>query len=85
MDFGTINQRLNQNKYATMEEFESDVRLVFSNCRQFNPPTTYPCNCADVVEQLFIKEWTKLADKKLDYGDKRSMLTIMNQLIREEM
>lgn len=85
MDFGTITQRLNQNKYSTMEEFERDVRLVFSNCRQFNPPTTYPCNCADAVEQLFNKEWTKVAEKKLDFGDKRSMLTIVNQLLREDM
>lgn len=85
MDFGTINQRLNQNKYETMEEVQRDVQLVFSNCRQFNPPTTYPCNCADIVEQAFNKEWSRLMEKKLDGGDKRSMLTIVNQLLREDM
>jgi transcription initiation factor TFIID subunit 2 len=85
MDFGTINQRLSQGKYETMEEFHDDVQLVFRNCRQFNPPTTYPANCADVVEQLFIKEWTKVMDKKLDWTDRRMLSGIINQLLREDM
>jgi transcription initiation factor TFIID subunit 2 len=78
MDFGAINQRLSQSKYETMQKFYSDTLLVFRNYRQFNPPTTYPHNCADAVGQLFNKEWAKMVGK-------RSLLGIISQLLREDM
>jgi len=85
MDFGTINQRLNQNKYETMEDFKDDVMLVFRNCRQFNPPGTFPYICADNVEAAFGKEWTRAVEKRLEWGEKRSLQGVLNQLIKEDM
>jgi len=85
MDFGTINQRLNQNKYDTMEDFKDDVMLVFRNCRQFNPPGTFPYICADNVEAAFIKEWTRAMEKKLEWGEKRNLQGVLSQLIKEDM
>ena len=85
MDFGTINQRLNQNKYETMEDFKDDVILVFRNCRQFNPPGTFPYICADNVEAAFNKEWTRAVEKRLEWGEKRSLQGILSQLIKEDM
>jgi len=85
MDFGTINQRLNQNKYETMEDFKEDVMLVFRNCRQFNPPGTFPYVCANNVEAVFVKEWTRATEKRLEWGEKRSLQGIISQLIKEDM
>jgi transcription initiation factor TFIID subunit 2 len=85
MDFGTINQRLNQNKYETMEVFREDVMLVFRNCRQFNPLGTFPYLCADNVEAAFVKEWPRVMEKKLEWGEKRSLQGILSQLLKEEM
>ena len=85
MDFATMTQRLNEGKYSTMEDFQKDVELVFSNCRKFNPPTTYPVNCADVVEKVFKKEWAKVIEKKLSFAEKRSLQAQMNQLVKEDM
>lgn len=85
MDFGTINQRLNQNKYETMEVFREDVMLVFRNCRQFNPPGTFPYLCADNVEAAFVKEWPRAMERKLEWGEKRSLQGILSQLLKEEM
>lgn len=85
MDFGTINQRVNQNKYETMEEFKDDVMLVFRNCRQFNPQGTFPYVCADNVEAAFTKEWTRAIEKRLEWGEKRSLQGILSQLIKEDM
>jgi len=85
MDFGTINQRLNQNKYETMEDFKDDVMLVFRNCRQFNPPGTFPYICADNVEAAFSKEWTRAVEKRLEWGEKRSLQGVLSQLIKEDM
>lgn len=85
MDFGTINQRLNQNKYETMEGFKEDVILVFRNCRQFNPPATFPYICADNVEAAFLKEWARAMERRLEWGEKRNLQGVLSQLIKEEM
>jgi transcription initiation factor TFIID subunit 2 len=85
MDFGTINQRLNQNKYETMEDFKEDVMLVFRNCRQFNPPGTFPYICADNVEAAFIKEWARAMEKRLEWGEKRNLQGVLSQLMKEDM
>ncbi|KAG2155663.1 TATA-binding protein associated factor Taf2 [Suillus clintonianus] len=85
MDFGTMTQRLNEGKYSTMDDFQKDVELVLSNCRKFNPPTTYPVNCADVVEKVFKKEWSKVIEKKLSWTEKRTLQTLMTQLVKEDV
>lgn len=85
MDFGTINQRLNQNKYETMEDFKEDVMLVFRNCRQFNPQGTFPFICADNVEAIFVKEWPRVVERRLEWGEKRSLQGILSQLLKEDM
>ena len=73
--------RLKKGHYKTMEEFANDIGLIFANCRQFNPPTTYPVNCADIVERAFKKEWVKAMEKRLAYNEKRSLVGLMNKLL----
>jgi transcription initiation factor TFIID subunit 2 len=85
MDFGTMMQNLNSGKYSTMEEFARDVELVFSNCRLFNPPTTYPVQCADVLERIFKKEWARVAEKKMTWSEKRSLQSLMTTLVKEPL
>ncbi|KAL4070551.1 hypothetical protein J3A83DRAFT_4244024 [Scleroderma citrinum] len=85
MDFGTISQRLTEGKYSAMEEFVKDVELVFSNCRQFNPPTTYPVNCADAVEKVFKREWAKTFERKLSWAEKRSLQGLMTTLVKDDI
>ena len=78
-----MKTKLDEGQYLTMEEFASDVNLVFANCRQFNPPTTDPTLCADAVEKQFKKEWTKALEKKLTFQEKRSVQAVMNKLVHE--
>jgi transcription initiation factor TFIID subunit 2 len=85
MDFGTMMQNLNSGKYSMMDEFYRDVELVISNCRLFNPPTTYPIQCADVVERVFKKEWARVADKKMSWSDKRSLQSLMTTLVKDPL
>jgi transcription initiation factor TFIID subunit 2 len=85
MDFATISQNLAEGSYATMEEFGKDVDLVFSNCRKFNPPLTYPVTCADVVEKVFRKEWAKATEKKLSWIEKRSLQGVMTVIVKEDV
>ncbi|KAF8899169.1 hypothetical protein BD779DRAFT_64933 [Infundibulicybe gibba] len=83
MDFGTMSTKLSQGKYTTMEEFRKDVELVFSNCRQFNPPATFPVTCADIVEKAYKKEWPKVIEKRLSWTEKRGLQGLMTSLVKE--
>jgi transcription initiation factor TFIID subunit 2 len=85
MDFGTISKNVAQGVYLSMEEFAADVELVFTNCRTFNPPLTYPVTCADVVEKAFRKEWTKAMEKKLSWQEKRGLQGVMSNMVRDDM
>ncbi len=68
-----------------MEEFARDVGLIFSNCRTFNPPTTYPVQCADAVERVWKTTWSKVLEKKLSWNEKRSLQSIMNKLVQDPL
>lgn len=85
MDFGTITNKLSQGNYSTMEELGSDIELVFHNCRQFNPPATFPVTCADVVERAFKKEWPKAMERKLSWTEKRGLQGVLTALVKEPM
>jgi len=59
------------------------VLLVLKNCRLFNPPTTYPSQCADTVEKVWKKEYAKLNDKRLGGMEKRGLQGLMTRLLKE--
>jgi len=37
MDFGTVKKKMDQRLYQNVNDFASDVRLIFSNCYKYNP------------------------------------------------
>jgi len=74
---------LNESKYQSMEQFKRDMELVFSNCRQFNTPDTYPTKCAAIVEKAFKKEWPKAMERKLSWAEKRGLQGIMTAFVKE--
>ena len=41
-------------------DFEDDARLVFSNCRAYNPPGSDAATMGDAVEKEFDKKWIEL-------------------------
>ncbi|EFI28580.1 bromodomain-containing protein [Coprinopsis cinerea okayama7 len=67
MDFSTIERKLNSSnpvkpdpnpdnpRYLTVEDFVSDVRLVFTNCLTFNGPDHVVTQMGKRVEQVFDK------------------------------
>lgn len=38
MDLGTVKKKMDDREYKSAPEFAADVRLIFSNCYQYNPP-----------------------------------------------
>jgi len=85
MDFGTMLTNLNESKYQSMEQLKKDMELVFSNCRQFNTPDTYPTKCAAIVEKIFKKEWPKAMERKLSWTEKRGLQGIMTAFVKDPM
>lgn len=59
MDLKTMDQRLNAHYYTTREQFERDVNLIVSNCKEYNDRSTSYYKCATVVEEMFRKVMAK--------------------------
>ncbi|KAI9488830.1 hypothetical protein BDB00DRAFT_25073 [Zychaea mexicana] len=65
MDLGTVKAKLSNNEYDDPRQFDSDVRLMFSNCYSFNPLGTYVFNEGQQLEQEYKAEWRQW------FGEKR--------------
>lgn len=63
MDLGTIKQKLDDNKYRDSEEFESDVRLTFSNAMRYNPPENSVYKYARELMTFFDHLWKPVKAK----------------------
>jgi len=83
MDLGTIGSKLQRGQYQTMEDVKKDLELIFSNCRQFNPPATFPITCAEAVEKVLKREWPKAMERKLSGSEKRALQGILSTIIKE--
>ncbi|KAG0418722.1 Histone acetyltransferase GCN5 [Dictyocoela roeselum] len=53
MDFKTLADNIQKNKYSKWQEYANDVLKIFSNCRIYNRPNTQYCKCADALEKRF--------------------------------
>jgi len=80
-----MNKKIAMGSYDSMEAFASDMDLILRNCRQFNPPNTEPTLFADVVEQVFKKEWAKAMEPKLTYNEKKSLSGILSKVTKDDV
>lgn len=82
MDLGTMTTKLRNGKYKTMDDFKDDVELIIRNCRQFNPPGTFPVLAAENLEAAFRREWSKLnaEPRKISSGDRRALVSMLDKL-----
>ena len=53
MDLSTMEQKLEADKYSTMDEFVYDAKLVFNNCRSYNGESTTYYKNANKLEKFF--------------------------------
>jgi len=51
IDLSTMEKKLNQNKYQTIESFIADIKLMCDNCRMFNSKKSSYYKCADACEE----------------------------------
>eukprot|EP00457_Paulinella_chromatophora_P000766 gb/GEZN01000766.1/.p1 GENE.gb/GEZN01000766.1/~~gb/GEZN01000766.1/.p1 ORF type:complete len:1086 (+),score=177.49 gb/GEZN01000766.1/:358-3615(+) len=60
MDLGTIRTRLTEGVYLTLDNFASDVRLVWSNACTYNKPATFIYQRAQEYSALFEKKYLRI-------------------------
>uniref|UniRef100_A0A672IPT9 Bromodomain-containing protein 2 n=1 Tax=Salarias fasciatus TaxID=181472 RepID=A0A672IPT9_SALFA len=63
MDLGTIKKKMEENKYTDTEQFAADVRLVFSNCYTYNPPTHEVVQMAKRLQSVFEARYLKVSQQ----------------------
>ncbi|OAQ68498.1 histone acetyltransferase GCN5 [Pochonia chlamydosporia 170] len=69
MDLSTMEERLMHDSYNTPKDFFNDLKLVFSNCRQYNDATTVYNKCAVRLEKYMwslikeVPEWFDLLEE----------------------
>ncbi|XP_078405581.1 uncharacterized protein LOC144684976 [Cetorhinus maximus] len=63
MDLSTIENKLTEKKYCSRWDFESDFRLMFDNCEQYNGKGNEYTLMAQAVERCFNKAMAKYFPK----------------------
>lgn len=53
MDLSTVKSKLDSNSYDSVNEFESDIKLMFKNCYTYNGPDTDIVGLAKNLEAIF--------------------------------
>ncbi|KAG5643004.1 hypothetical protein DXG03_001782 [Asterophora parasitica] len=61
MDLGTMSVKVDRGKYRSLEDFASDLRLVTSNAKAFNPPGTIYYTEAERIEAWGMDHISKAA------------------------
>jgi hypothetical protein len=41
MDLSTVNKKVNQGKYQSIEALCDDLQLIWDNCKSYNPPNSW--------------------------------------------
>jgi histone acetyltransferase len=69
MDLSTMEERLEQDFYTAPKDLVSDLKLIPSNCRQYNDATMVYAKCAASLEKYMwklireIPEWFDLLEE----------------------
>ncbi|KAI0312749.1 histone acetyltransferase GCN5 [Amylostereum chailletii] len=53
MDLSTMQTKLENDKYPTLEAFKDDAQLIWDNCRYYNPEESIYCKQANKLEEIF--------------------------------
>lgn len=59
MDMSYAAKKLKEGGYSSAKQFENDMKLMFSNCYSFNPPSDPVHVCGTQLEAVFNELWAK--------------------------
>jgi bromodomain-containing factor 1 len=69
MDLSTVRRKVDLGEYEALDEFEADVRLMFSNCYTFNPPGSEVFSLGTQLEAAFNTKWGEKQSFISQYGE----------------
>nr|XP_040040880.1 bromodomain testis-specific protein [Gasterosteus aculeatus aculeatus] len=64
MDLSGIRRKMDQREYVNPKEFAADVRLMFSNCYKYNPPTHEVVVMARKLQEVFEARYLKVPQEE---------------------
>jgi len=98
MDLGTVLNKLEGGDYHNdPDQFATDVRLVWSNSKQYNQPGSGIYLIADKLSKLFEKKFSKIsrapkiepkfdkASREITADDKVKFIKLLNSLTNEQV
>ena len=68
MDLSTVIKKIKNNKYKTLNNYESDIELIWNNCYTFNGKRNSYSNHAKKLDGIFNQEWKLFADELKKQG-----------------
>jgi hypothetical protein len=68
MDLSTVGRKLAEYEYSNENEFENDIRLMFTNCYAYNPPEHAVHQLGKKFEHVFESYWRKIHKKASSKG-----------------
>uniref|UniRef100_A0A8B9L0D2 Bromodomain, testis-specific n=1 Tax=Astyanax mexicanus TaxID=7994 RepID=A0A8B9L0D2_ASTMX len=63
MDLSTIKKKMDNREYTDASQFAADIRLMFSNCYKYNPPTHEVVAMARKLQDVFESHFAKIPDE----------------------
>ena len=71
-DLGSVKIKLEKNGYETVQDFLSDIQLIWDNCHTYNPPLNQITKYAQFCEKKFKKEFEKVFKFSIDPSESYS-------------
>lgn len=63
MDLGTVKKKMDDREYKSAPDFATDVRLIFSNCYQYNPPDHDVVAMGRKLQDVFEVRYSAIPDE----------------------
>ncbi|XP_017571059.1 bromodomain testis-specific protein isoform X3 [Pygocentrus nattereri] len=63
MDLSTIKKKMDSREYTDASQFAADIRLMFSNCYKYNPPTHEVVAMARKLQDVFESRFARIPDE----------------------
>ncbi|KAM3600115.1 uncharacterized protein V6R79_017996 [Siganus canaliculatus] len=66
MDLSTVKKKMDGSQYQDAQSFAADVRLIFSNCYKYNPPSHPVVTLAKKLQCMFERKFAKMPDEPVE-------------------
>lgn len=88
IDLSIITNKLLENSYNNIYEFQSDMDLMFSNCLIYNPSRSLIYRQAFDLKKIFKTHFLKIEQLEISkrpiFSDKKKCLNLLNKLTSEK-